>query len=126
MENVFLYFAENESADAEADALMVPASSLLGIHPTAATTCNVYFKMTRKVEGTDADSTYNYVQLTYTSGKFKEVCESIIGKINNPRAASSSVVGMAVIADQDNAEYCNDNITNVEISYGDADVNPTN
>ena len=123
LNKVMLYFAENESADAEADALCVPAESVIGIHPTAATTCNIYFKNTRLVEGTDADAAFNFVQLTYTSGKFKEVSEAVVGAINGAPATNS---GFVVIADQDNGKYVHSAINNVEISYNDTDVNPTN
>ena len=123
LNKVMLYFAENESADAEADALCVPAESVIGIHPTAATTCNIYFKNTRLVEGTDADSKFNFVQLTYTSGKFKEVAEAVVGALNGAPATNS---GFVVIADQDNGKYVHGAITNVEISYNDTDVDPTN
>ena len=122
LNKVMLYFAENESADAEADALCVPAESVIGIHPTAATTCNIYFKNTRRVEGADADSAFNLVQLTYTSGKFKEVAEAVVGAINGVVGNS----GFVVIADQDNSAYVHSAINNVEISFNDADVDPTN
>ena len=121
LNKVMLYFAENESADAEADALCVPAESVLGIHPTAATTCNIYFKNTRLVEGTDADTKFNLVQLTYTSGKFKEVAEAVVGAING-----SPNSGFIVIADQDNDKYVHSAINNVEITFNDTDVDPTN
>ena len=123
LNKVMLYFAENESADAEADALCVPAESVIGIHPTAATTCNIYFKNTRLVEGTDADSAFNYVQLTYTSGKFKEVAEAVVGALNGAPATNS---GFVVIADQDNDKYVHSAISNVEIAFNDNDVDPTN
>tara|TARA_R100000388_G_scaffold93759_2_gene79126 strand:+ start:591 stop:968 length:378 start_codon:yes stop_codon:yes gene_type:complete len=121
LNKVMLYFAENESADAEADAIIVPAENVIGIHPTAATTCNIYFKNTRLVEGTDADSAFNFVQLTYTSGKFKEVAEAVVSAINGGPHNN----GFVVIADQDNGVYASSHINNVEISYNDSNVNPT-
>tara|TARA_R100001509_G_scaffold130880_1_gene84318 strand:- start:52 stop:429 length:378 start_codon:yes stop_codon:yes gene_type:complete len=123
LNKVMLYFAENESADAEADALCVPAESVIGIHPTAATTCNIYFKNTRVVEGTDANAAFNYVQLTYTSGKFKEVAEAVTGAMNGAPVINS---GFVVIADQDNDKYVHSAINNVEIAFNDNDVDPTN
>ena len=123
LNKVMLYFAEDAGADAEADALCVPAESVLGIHPTAATTCNIYFKNTRLVEGADADTAFNLVQLTYTSGKFKEVAEAVVGAMNGAPATNS---GFVVIADQDNDKYVHGAINNVEITFNDADVNPTN
>ena len=120
---IMLYFAEANGADAEADAVVVPAENILGIHPTAATTCNIYFKNTRLVEGTDADTKFNLVQLTYTSGKFKEVAEAVTGAMNGAPATNS---GFVVIADQDNDKYVHSAINNVEIAFNDNDVDPTN
>ena len=123
LNKVMLYFAENESADAETDAVCVPAESVIGIHPTTATTCNIYFKNTRVVEGADANTAFNYVQLTYTSGKFKEVSEAVVGAMNGAPANNS---GFVVVADQDNSKYVHSAINNVEIAFDDDDVDPTN
>tara|TARA_R100001591_G_scaffold1379_4_gene3372 strand:- start:1 stop:369 length:369 start_codon:yes stop_codon:yes gene_type:complete len=118
---IMLYFAEANGADAEADAVVVPAENVLGIHPTAATTCNVYYKHTKVVEGTDADATFNYVELTYTSGKFKEVCEAIVGAMNGAPATNS---GFVVIADGDNSKFISPHISAALLAIGDSNVNP--
>ena len=119
----FLYFATGGGTDAAADNIVVPADNVIGINATAATTCNLYFKNPRILEGTDDDSTKNYVELTYTSGKFKEVCEAIVGAINGAPATSS---GFVVVADADNSKFIHSAITSVLISTADSDTNPDN
>ena len=119
----FLYFADAGGTDAAADNMVVPADAVLGINATAATTCNLYFKNPRILEGTDADSTKNYVELTYTSGKYKEVCEAIVGAINGAPATSS---GFIVIADADNSKFIHPAISSLIIKTADDDTNPDN
>ena len=117
----FLYFAEAAGADADGEAVVIPVENVIGIYPTAATTCNLHFKNPKVTEGTDADTTNNYVELTYTSGAFKVVCDAIVGAIN---ATHSS--GMAVIADGDNSVFVIPEITACLVAIGDADINPDN
>ena len=95
----FLYFADAGGTDAAADNMVVPADAVIGINATAATTCNLYFKNPRILEGTDAASTKNYVELTYTSGKYKEVCEALA------LALSDTSGELVVFADEDNTVY---------------------
>ena len=119
----FLYFATAGGADAAADNMVVPADNVIGINATAATTCNLYFKNPRILEGTDGDSTKNYVELTYTSGKYKEVCEAIVGAINGAPATSS---GFVVVADMNNSKFIHSAISAVIIKTADDDTNPDN
>lgn len=119
----FLYFAGSAGADAEADAMVVPVSSILGIHPTAATTCNVYFSETRFGEGTDADKTRHYVELTYTSGAFKAVVSEIMREIGNPDTDAPALI---VVADGDNSVFLHNDISAALIALSDSDVNPDN
>tara|TARA_R100001224_G_C3917819_1_gene114219 strand:- start:50 stop:418 length:369 start_codon:yes stop_codon:yes gene_type:complete len=119
----FLYFATGGGADAAADNLVVPADTVMSINATAATTCNLYFKNPRILEDTADDSTKNYVELTYTSGKYKEVCEAIVGAINGAPATSN---GFVVVADADNSKFIHSAITSVLISTADSDTNPDN
>jgi|TARA_R100000353_G_C6357959_1_gene155306 hypothetical protein len=116
-----LYFASGGGADAAADNIVVPANSIIGINATAATTCNVYFKNPRILEGTDGDSTKNYVELTYTSGSYKAVCASIAKAI-----ADAYGDAMVVVADDDNSVYVDSAISACIISTADADTNPDN
>ena len=116
-----LYFASGGGADAAADNIVIPAGDLLSINATAATTCNVYFRNPRILEGTDADSTKNYVELTYATGNYKTVVTSIVSKIADPYGAA-----LLVIADDDNSVYVDSNITACIISTADADTNPDN
>ena len=116
-----LYFASGGGADAAADNIVIPASDLMSINATAATTCNVYFKNPRILEGTDADSTKNYVELTYSSGSYKAVCASIAKAIADPYSDA-----MVVVADDDNSVYVDSAISACIISTADADTNPDN
>ena len=119
----FLYFATAGGADAAADNIVVPADNVIGINATAAGTCNLYFKNPRILEGTDADSTKNYVELTYTSGKYKEVCEAIVGAIASAAAINNPLI---TVADMNNSKFISDHISAVIISTADADTNPDN
>ena len=121
MRTNFLYFAEAAGADADGEAVVIPAKNVLGIYPTAATTCNLHFKNPKVTEGTDADSTNNYVELTYTSGSFKVVCDAIVGAMNAPLTS-----GMAIIADGDNSVFITSEITACLVAIGDSDINPDN
>ena len=116
-----LYFASGGGADAAADNIVIQASDLMSINATAATTCNVYFKNPRILEGTDADSTKNYVELTYTSGSYKAVCKSLAKAI-----ADAYGDAMVVVADDDNSVYVDSAISACIISTADADTNPDN
>ncbi len=119
----FLYFAGSAGADAEADAMVVPVKNLLGIHPTAATTCNVYFSETRFGEDTDDNKTKHYVELTYTSGAFKAVVSEIMREIGNPDTDAPALI---VVADGDNSVFLHNDISAALISLSDDDVNPDN
>jgi len=117
--DTFLYFATAGGADAAADNIVVPASELLSINATAATTCNIYFKNPRILEGTDADSTKNYVELTYTSGSFKVVAEAIVNA-----AAGAFGKGMVVICDMNNNISIDPSISACIVSTADDNTNP--
>tara|TARA_R100001510_G_C7483012_1_gene94173 strand:- start:50 stop:418 length:369 start_codon:yes stop_codon:yes gene_type:complete len=119
----FLYFASGGGADAAADNMVVPADNVIGINATAANTCNLYFKNPRILEGTDGDSTKNYVELTYTSGKYKEVCEAITGAIGSASAINAPMI---VVADDDNSVYVSSHISSCIIKTADDDTNPDN
>ena len=119
----FLYFADAGGTDAATDNMVVPVDAVIGINATAATTCNLYFKNPRILEGTDADSTKNYVELTYTSGKYKEVAEAIVGAINSANAINNPMI---VVADMNNSKFISNHISAVIIKTADDDTNPDN
>tara|TARA_R110002012_G_scaffold71805_1_gene183861 strand:+ start:138 stop:464 length:327 start_codon:yes stop_codon:yes gene_type:complete len=85
----FLYFK-----DANDDAQLYPASSLIGIIHDADTTLKLRFKsaVTNSATATEID----LVTLTIDSNKEQEVCDAIVGALNAPGAHSS---GMVVVAD---------------------------
>ena len=119
----FLYFADAGGTDAATDNMVVPVDAVIGINATAATTCNLYFKNPRILEGTDGDSTKNYVELTYTSGKYKEVAEAIVGAINSANAINNPMI---VVADMNNSKFISNHISAVIIKTADDDTNPDN
>ena len=116
----FLYFATGGGADAAADNLVVPADELLSMNATSATTCNIYFKNPRIIENTASDSTKNYVELTYTSGAFKNVARSIVDAITGATLRS----GMIVVCDMNNSVFIDPSISAVIISTADSNTNP--
>ena len=89
----YLYFAENESADAASDCAVYPASTFTGIDPISATTTRISFKA---LAGTAADDD---ILFTHVTGKYKEVCEALAD------ALSSDNGELVVFADEDNAIY---------------------
>jgi hypothetical protein len=93
VKETYLYFAENESADAAGDSAVFPASTFAGIDPISATTTRISFKA---LTGNEADDN---ILLTHVTGKYKEVCEALAD------AMSSTTGKLVVFADEDNAVY---------------------
>ena len=89
----YLYFAENESADAASDCAVYPASTFTGIDPISATTTRISFKA---LAGTAADDD---ILFTHVTGKHKEICEALAD------ALSSDNGELVIFADEDNAVY---------------------
>ena len=98
---VLLYFATGDGFNATGEALVVPLEEVAAIEPTAATTCEIYLK----------GGNFRSVQLTFTSGKFKEVMQSIAVNIN--QAAKGS--GFVVVCDSDNSKFIHRFITDCAI-----------
>ena len=89
----YLYFAENEGADAAGEATMYPASNFLGCDPIGATQTRISFKA---LSGTVRDDD---ILFTHVTGKFKEVCEALADALNDDSGE------LVVFADEDNAIY---------------------
>ena len=89
----YLYFAENESADAAGDSHVYPASTFLGIDPISATTTRISFKANA---GTAADDDLLF---THVTGKYKQVCEALADALNDDNGE------LVVFADEDNTIY---------------------
>ena len=89
----YLYFAENESADAASDCAVYPASTFTGIDPISATTTRISFKA---LAGTAADDD---ILFTHVTGKHKEICEALAD------ALSSDNGELVIFADEDNTIY---------------------
>ena len=95
IKETYLYFAENESADAAGDSHVYPASTFTGVDPISATTTRISFKA---LAGTLADDD---ILLTHVSGKYKQVCEALA------HAMSDASGQLVVFADEDNVVYHN-------------------
>ena len=93
VKETYLYFAENEGADATGEAHVYPASNFLGCDPISATTTRISFKA---LAGTLADDD---ILLTHVTGKFKEVCEALADALNDDNGE------LVVFADEDNTIY---------------------
>ena len=93
VKETYLYFAENESADAAGDSHVYPASTFTGIDPISATTTRISFKA---LAGTLADDD---ILLTHVTGKYKQVCDALAD------AMSDSNGELVVFADEDNTIY---------------------
>ena len=93
VKETYLYFAENESADAAGDSHVYPASTFTGVDPISATTTRISFKA---LAGTAADDD---ILLTHVTGKYKEVCEALA------LALSDTSGELVVFADEDNTVY---------------------
>ena len=89
----YLYFAENESADAASDCAVYPASTFTGIDPISDTTTRISFKA---LAGTAADDD---ILLTHVTGKFRQVAEALADALSNDSGE------LVIFADEDNAVY---------------------
>jgi len=95
VKETYLYFAENEGADAAGDSHVYPASTFTGIDPISATTTRISFKA---LAGTAADDD---ILLTHVTGKYKEVCEALALALSDDNGE------LVVFADEDNGIYFN-------------------
>ena len=89
----YLYFAENESADAASDCAVYPASTFTGIDPISATTTRISFKA---LAGTAADDD---ILFTHVTGKYKEICEALADALSDDSGE------LVIFMDEDNAIY---------------------
>jgi len=127
MEN-FLYFSDGTAGlDATTEGLCVKASLVKSMEPISATTTNVYFESTQ-AHKIDAVSTlddsagvskYDYVQMTHTTNKFKEVAAAVVSAIN-----AQPGDGFTVVCDALNSKFVSSLITDCTINYVDANTAP--
>ena len=89
----YLYFAENESADAASDCAVYPASTFTGIDPISDTTTRISFKA---LAGTAADDD---ILFTHVTGKYKEICEALADALSDDSGE------LVIFADEDNTVY---------------------
>ena len=107
----FLYINPDATSGEEDSAISYPASSLAAIDCTAADTVNLFFKDANMSDTTN-------VVLTITSGKEKEVIQTIVEAINYSKGAN------IVIADDSSGEYISSHIASVGVpSLGDSEYN---
>ena len=110
----YLYFAENESADAARDCAVYPASTFTGIDPISDTTTRISFKA---LSGAAADDD---ILLTHVTGKFRQVAEALADALSDDNGE------LVIFADEDNAVYskklrdlgCIDSSTTVVTTHG--------
>ena len=89
----YLYFAENEGADAHGDCVTFPASSFLGADPVSPTTTRLSFK------AMDGEPHDDDILITHVSGKYFQIVEALTTCMNSD--GSECIVFM----DEDNAVY---------------------
>ena len=89
----YLYFAENESADAASDCAVYPASTFTGIDPISATTTRISFKA---LSGAAADDD---ILFTHVTGKFKSIAEALADALSDDSGE------LVIFADEDNTVY---------------------
>ena len=110
----YLYFAENESADAASDCAVYPASTFTGIDPVSDTTTRISFKA---LAGTAADDD---ILVTHVTGKFKSICEALADALSDDSGE------LVIFMDEDNTIYskklrdlgCIDSSTALNITLG--------
>jgi hypothetical protein len=116
-----LYFSDGTAGvDATTEGLCVDASLLKSIEPISSTVVNLYFDSLQSHVQTAAAATknYDYVALTVTEGKFKEVCKAITQAINCGPYSD----GFIVICDALNSVFAHSYITDCVIKYVDTDT----
>jgi len=116
-----LYFSDGTAGvDATTEGLCVDASLLKSIEPISSTVVNVYFdSLQSHVQHISSNTeNYNYVALTVTEGKFKEVCKAITQAINCGPYSD----GFIVICDALNSIFVHSYITDCVIKYADTDT----
>ena len=105
----FLYFASGapDSTTSTEEVACFPADKLSHLEMHTATALRLYFSSNQELDedsGIDAP----VVALTITSGKHKEVMESITGAISSASAINSPFI---VVADSENSVFLNSHIT---------------
>ena len=110
----YLYFAENEGANAAGDCAVYPASTFTGIDPISATTTRISFKA---LAGTAADDD---ILVTHVTGKFKSIAQALANALSDDSGE------LVVFMDEDNTIYskmlrdlgCIDSSTALNITLG--------
>ena len=95
----YLYFKDGDN-----DAQLYPAANLLGIIHDANTTLKLRF--VSAVTGSAAATEVDLVTLTIDANTETDVCEAIIGAINDPRSS-----GFIVVANVTTGEFLHRGIT---------------
>lgn len=109
----YLYFAENEGADAASDSAVYPASNFTGIDPISDTSTRISFKA---LSGANADDD---ILFTHVTGKFKSIAEALADALSDDNGE------LVVFADEDNSIYskklrdlgCIDSSTTIVITH---------
>jgi len=110
----YLYFAENEGANAAGDCAVYPASTFTGIDPVSDTTTRISFKA---LAGTAADDD---ILVTHVTGKFKSIAQALANALSDDNGE------LVIFMDEDNTIYskmlrdlgCIDSSTALNITLG--------
>ena len=104
----FLYFSAGtpDGTASDEEVVCFPADQLSHFEMASATSMRVYFNSNQEQDLSGVDSAH--AVLTITSGKHKEVIESITGAIASANAINSPFI---VVADSENSVFLNGNIT---------------
>tara|TARA_R110001583_G_scaffold14092_1_gene59387 strand:+ start:480 stop:824 length:345 start_codon:yes stop_codon:yes gene_type:complete len=106
MEN-YLYFCDTtDEPNATDEAMLIPASKVLGIHPgrgdgLAGDFMTLHFEALSNTGAAEGE-----VKLTITSGKFIDACDDLVAAMN-----STPGDGFVNIADAQNGLFCSSYIT---------------
>ena len=116
----YLYFATAapDGTTSTEEVIMVAASKVSHYEMRNATDLRIYFDkgVAQEVLGGDGDD-QNSVALDITSGKHKEVMETIAGAIASASAINSPFI---VVADVENSKFISPHITSCVITVVDA------
>ena len=123
-----LYFADGTAgANATTEAALISVDMVKSMEPISGTVSNIYLNGEVQASHRDGISTlddsagvilYNYIALTHTADKFKEVAQAVTQAMNTAPHSD----GFIVIADALNGVFCSNVITDCQLKYVDDDT----
>tara|TARA_R100000234_G_C4875556_1_gene125137 strand:- start:54 stop:443 length:390 start_codon:yes stop_codon:yes gene_type:complete len=123
-----LYFADGTAgANATTEAALISVDMVKSMEPISGTVSNIYLNAEVQANHRDDVSTrddsagkiyYEYIAITHTADKFKEVAQAITQAMNT----GPHTDGFIVIADALNSVFCSSLITDCQLKYVDTDT----